>query len=611
MKKPGSTRKLKGGKYIAKGTYGCVFKDPPLKCKNESTRRGKNYITKLMKDSDANEEDEQSKLIRHFDPTEKYFVTAEKVCEIDAANIKPKNNIKKCTLKVVETATKRSNYSDTRLLLSKDGGSDISLLHLKAVDYIPFYESIQNLFTGLDFFHSKGIIHHDIKSDNIITLKQDDGKFLTRFIDVGFVCTFTPVEGLTTEYNKYKVCNHFSIFRNKARAYGPFYEYFFYENTSVKEAPRLEQAIKSGVSYESVYTKWVKDISEYLRSNDPFLDDDDKSPLIAYSTVIDDLKQIWNGREAQQFTVNDIGADFVIKLTTKADIFSFGLFLSKLQKRFLSHVVKRKNGNLNVFILRSEKLKNAGATQLEIPVENLASLGLPANVVQWHLDVAQNITIPLHKLMTQMSTLDPSKSISLTEALSKYKDICATIRDLYKSDLVYAGLKAIDEYPELGNSVKESTPTKKLDLSSSNSKSSSVKAKVKVKVVEESTEGLILKSSSSPKEKKKAKVTKVAKATKKAVKPKAAKITKKGKKTKNEEKKSTSESDMILKSSSNKSQVFSDRFMKIIQKKKDAIQALKKSLEKEKNSNARDEKQEKLQEAENDLKEYIAELQSS
>jgi hypothetical protein len=52
------TRK-KGGKFIAQGSYGCVF-GPPLKCKEDSERMNNSHISKFMRKNNAESELKES-----------------------------------------------------------------------------------------------------------------------------------------------------------------------------------------------------------------------------------------------------------------------------------------------------------------------------------------------------------------------------------------------------------------------------------------------------------------------------------------------------------------------------------------------------------------------
>jgi DNA repair exonuclease SbcCD ATPase subunit len=120
-------------------------------------------------------------------------------------------------------------------------------------------------------------------------------------------------------------------------------------------------------------------------------------------------------------------------------------------------------GILKTFVPRSTILKNAGAPEIWVAVDDLERFGVPAQEAAWHVEVGNRISIPIHTLMTRMSRLDPTKSISLTEALREYTEILTAVRELYTPVKVYKGLKAIDEYNELasplaGLSPKRSSP---------------------------------------------------------------------------------------------------------------------------------------------------------
>lgn len=456
IKRPGHryTRKLKGGEFVAKGSYGCVYKKPPLKCSNEATRRNNSYVTKLMEKHDAEEEAAQSLLIRHLDPTEKYFVSAEKQCNLNIDDVKPENGINKCTIRDIQSAMTKKQPEKVQLLVYKNAGTDVHRVSLGVEDYVPFYESLTNLFDGLEFFHSKGVIHHDIKSDNLISFKNDDGTFLTRFIDVGFICSFLPIED-SKEIEKLAVefrnCRSFSIFDKKARSYGPFYEFFF--AFDYKSKPRLQKAVE-GESYESQYNDWCENVTQYLRSNDPFTEEDEKTPAIPYEAMIEGLVETWGPKINDSFVIHRVSKNldhfkFMLNLTSKADIFSFGLVFGKLQEKFIPHKVEKKGGVLQVFVPRTTKLKDQGAPDVFIPVENLELYGVGAEEAKWHGSVAEKITMPLHNLMVKMSPLNPSKAPTLKDAKADYETILEAVRDLYTPAQVYKGLKAVDEYPDL------------------------------------------------------------------------------------------------------------------------------------------------------------------
>ena len=85
-------RSKRGGKYIAEGTYGCVFGEPPLKCKDEDSRQSDSIASKLMNYEQAEDEFEESAKWREIDKEQTFSLSATKMCEVDETNIKPSNN---------------------------------------------------------------------------------------------------------------------------------------------------------------------------------------------------------------------------------------------------------------------------------------------------------------------------------------------------------------------------------------------------------------------------------------------------------------------------------------------------------------------------------------
>jgi serine/threonine protein kinase len=424
----------------------------------------------------------------------------------------------------IEEAVRKNNYTNTGLVLYKNAGVDLHRLELKVEDYVPFYESMTNIFTALKFIHSKGILHRDLKSDNLISQKNADGSFTTRLIDVGFMCSLKPIEGaahsaeLNAIQERFQDACTFDYVRKKARTYGPFYEFVFGTPDDAKKKSRIAE-YKEGKDFSTVYENWVNDVSKYLGSDDPFKKEDG-TPAYRYSDVMDALTEVWTGNEDKYFKTEDsrhptVSLEFILQLASSVDVFCFGMVLAKLQYRYLAHSVDRRDGVLKTFVPRSTILKNAGAPEIWVAVEDLARFGVPAQEAAWHVAVGNRISIPIHTLMTRMSTLDPSKAIPLTEALRDYTEILTAVRELYIPIKVYKGLKAVDEYADLespvaGLSAKRSSPkaaaasvakaatpkpaaptsTRKLKLSDSDKKTLAKKKKALEKAKKEAKEDL-------------------------------------------------------------------------------------------------------------------------
>ena len=77
------------GKYLAKGTYGCVYK-PALKCNSELVRND-GIVSKIMKKSDAVNEVKKETFLKIIDPTEEFTISTNRMCEV--GNIDNKTDI--------------------------------------------------------------------------------------------------------------------------------------------------------------------------------------------------------------------------------------------------------------------------------------------------------------------------------------------------------------------------------------------------------------------------------------------------------------------------------------------------------------------------------------
>lgn len=197
------TRKKKGGKYIAQGTYGCVFGNPPLKCVEDDSRSKEPVITKLMDKNAADSEFRETDMWRKIDPTQDFSLTPIKMCKFDKKNIRPENNYKKCSVKY---------YDEQKYLITyPNGGPDLEKLKPNAEYYIGLLKGILNLFEGLVKSHENDIVHTDIKPSNILFGYNE---IHLRFIDFGL--------SLNVKDRKYYDIPNDQLYTNPVFAY-PFW----------------------------------------------------------------------------------------------------------------------------------------------------------------------------------------------------------------------------------------------------------------------------------------------------------------------------------------------------------------------------------------------------
>jgi serine/threonine protein kinase len=185
-------------KVIGEGAYGCVHK-PSLHCRHPSMNKFnyEPYVSKLMTTEDAKTELAEFVVIGNLDKKNEYHLGAPILCKPTLTNddktaIKPCNHV---SLKAVE-----ANPEDYSLLLLKYGGPDLSIFNdtLNTDSWIKrhgknnrekidnFWLGIHDLFRGLLFFKKHGIVHNDLKPQNIL-FNPTTSKF--KFIDFGNMST--------------------------------------------------------------------------------------------------------------------------------------------------------------------------------------------------------------------------------------------------------------------------------------------------------------------------------------------------------------------------------------------------------------------------------------
>lgn len=148
-------------KYVANGTYGCVFK-PAVSCKGKPQVSG-DVVAKLFRDPyQAHEEVSMNvNVVNKIDPNHKFTVRMHQHCAIE--NKEYKSELYKC-----------NNWSDSektmpyiKQLVYENGGMELRV----AASSIPFQElfsRFQNIFEGLKALEKSGYVHLDIKPTNIV-----------------------------------------------------------------------------------------------------------------------------------------------------------------------------------------------------------------------------------------------------------------------------------------------------------------------------------------------------------------------------------------------------------------------------------------------------------
>jgi serine/threonine protein kinase len=194
--------KKKGGNVIASGGYGCVF-SPALKCEG-STKRNKNYITKLMTERHAKDEYDEINSIKEklkdIPEYKDYFLVSDltlcKPAKLEKSDIKSFK--KKCSALPKDKITKDNinNSLDKVLALNMPNGG------IPVDDYLyddGSFEKLLNtnnaliklLQNGIIPMNERNIYHCDIKDSNILVV-ENNNKLLARLIDWGLSTQYIP-----------------------------------------------------------------------------------------------------------------------------------------------------------------------------------------------------------------------------------------------------------------------------------------------------------------------------------------------------------------------------------------------------------------------------------
>jgi len=192
---------------IGEGAYGCVHK-PSLTCKSKRISY-KNKISKIMLYENARKELDEYMIISATDPTHDYYTGDPTICKVNET-AKNKKSIEKCkNIKLEdesEAEAKDSNITyknedndavpidDLSLLIMEDGGLDLkkygnmvkkqksTAKHIKK--NMLFWIEVHRLFRGLVVFQHNGLMHHDLKMENIV---YNEKKNRINYIDFGFM----------------------------------------------------------------------------------------------------------------------------------------------------------------------------------------------------------------------------------------------------------------------------------------------------------------------------------------------------------------------------------------------------------------------------------------
>lgn len=205
--------KLKGGKVIASGGFGCIF-SPSLKCNGSSTRR-LDTVSKLMTTKHANEEFKKIQRFKHIlkvipNYTSYFLLDNFEICNPDKLTkedlIKFSKKCKPLKKKDITAKNINQNLDKIMAINMPNGGIDVEhfieqyfIQKFMTSNIIKLNNSLINLLVhGILPMNKLNVYHGDIKDSNIL-IKVTDEYMYSRLIDWGLSFQYTSEKGIPTQ----------------------------------------------------------------------------------------------------------------------------------------------------------------------------------------------------------------------------------------------------------------------------------------------------------------------------------------------------------------------------------------------------------------------------
>jgi serine/threonine protein kinase len=232
---------------IGQGSYGCVHK-PQMKCKQKSRKKGS--VSKLLVRGEANNEMNEFEYISSADKKHKMYLGKPTMCDIDEiyTNITAMNACNSSNSNKYDS-TQLSQYA---LLVMKDGGKDLAQFaddvydnwkvtpaNVKKIEL--FWLETSRLFYGLKVFQEHGLMHHDLKPQNIVYNASTNR---LNYIDFGFMTRKAEIVEMAKDSSYWSSRAHWS---------------FPWENQFLNRTKYTQIVNKNSKNHTTFYKKLAKD----------------------------------------------------------------------------------------------------------------------------------------------------------------------------------------------------------------------------------------------------------------------------------------------------------------------------------------------------------------
>lgn len=348
----GNNKTLKGGKFIASGSYGCVYR-PSLLCKNKKIKRSTAKVSKLMEKTEMIKEYDEYKKIDKIDPSYKFHLPIYDICEYpEKPDIKYDNKFSECR-------HYKNNLKDLAFINIEDGGvslydylrkykiKDINTLKHKKYVFLSLFVNMENIFKALTIFEKNEMLHFDLKTMNIM-INGKLGNYKFNIIDFGYTSKIKDIIKKYPErgrfgYYVYPIDLMFisdklfkelgNINRDRHR---PDYVKYYIHNKIISNVKLLK-------------SRTLGNLMKKTKHNDFFVPDETKIEF--YTTKINNIFIIKDKRKQQKEIIK-----FKQEILEKLDVYSMGIVLYDLWINFIGGIFSLNKSNIKFIMEKIQKL---------------------------------------------------------------------------------------------------------------------------------------------------------------------------------------------------------------------------------------------------------------
>jgi serine/threonine protein kinase len=422
-------RKQKGGRRIGGGTYGVAFR-PALPC--VGTGRTPDSVAKVVSDETQADEWRRGRIVHNIRGIDRFIAYPTSQCILDQVALIPANGFVQANM---------VNFRDARgqfpMLLSSDGGDSFFDIRLTGDQYIPFLESLPNVFQGLWILHLNHVVHRDIKPQNLVTRRLANGQFESKILDVGLLVYSNQVVEAGPEdiaHNQLSVFNpEMNLIYSEPTSYMPFDLTLMYNGDGYQRYDDIPFSLNIN-RYR--YQTWVEDQTYYFATL-PYQKFDERRQSLVPDPPFNDLIVTLNapGGLYRRHSPQDIEQIFFA-----ADIWMLGLTMLYLWTKMTYQAVIKVTdlagvSSNTVFMMKNKFAAELGGDQIGVnDLENLLfnenQVGLiPQETIDWYVTIANDITIPWHEICMAMMHPDPAQRIDLVTAAGRFDALLPVIRN--------------------------------------------------------------------------------------------------------------------------------------------------------------------------------------